>query len=96
MSIAKNRAGMPVMKSVLTDPVMDSTSALPMNMQAFINGAKYGISPRSYPTACGNYYSGLVQQALSDAFKAALDSGKVYDAFKKADDTIQSCMDGAK
>ena len=96
MSIAKNRAGMPVLKSVLTDPVMNSTSAFPVNMQVFISGAEYGIAPRSYPVACGTFYNGLVQSALSEAYKAALENGKVYDAFKKADATIQNCIDGAQ
>ena len=95
--IAKQRVGMPVLKSLANDPSLDSNGKPPVNMQAFIKGSEFGLSPRAYPTPCGNFYSGLVASALSDAFKAVLDgSAKTADAFKQADQKIQACLDAAK
>jgi hypothetical protein len=88
---------MPVLKSLANDPALDSNGKPPANMQAFVKGSEFGLSPRAYPTSCGNFYSGLVASAISDAFKAVLDgTAKTAEAFKQADQKIQVCLDTAK
>jgi multiple sugar transport system substrate-binding protein len=95
--IVKQRVGMPVLKSLANDPALDSNGKPPANMQAFVKGSEFGLSPRAYPTSCGNFYSGLVASAISDAFKAVLDgTAKTAEAFKQADQKIQVCLDTAK
>src|SRR4029434_848178 len=95
--IAKNRAGMPVLKSLTSDAAFETSNQPPANMQAFIKGAGFGIYPPAYPTRCGNFYSDMVQSALSDAVRAVVQAGgKVEDAFKAADAKIQACLDGSK
>ncbi|MCL4506642.1 MAG: sugar ABC transporter substrate-binding protein [Chloroflexi bacterium] len=95
-AIALQRVGMPVLLSLANDPVLNSNGAAPANMQVFTQGSQYGLYPPAYPTACGNFYSGLVQTAISDAFKEVLNGARVEDAFKTADQKIQACLDTAK
>lgn len=95
--ILKQRVGMPVLKSLANDAALAGNGKAPLNMQAFIKGNEFGLAPRAYPAACGNFYSGIVQSAISNAFKSVLDgSAKTDDAFKQADQKIQSCLDSAK
>ncbi|HEY3291477.1 MAG TPA: extracellular solute-binding protein [Anaerolineae bacterium] len=95
--IARQRLGMPVLKSVADDAALSNSNLPPANMQAFIKGSEFGLAPRAYPTACGNFYSGLVQSAISEAFKKVLDTTyKPAEAFKMADQAIQACLDKAK
>ncbi|MCL5996739.1 MAG: ABC transporter substrate-binding protein, partial [Chloroflexi bacterium] len=90
------RTGMPVLKTMGSDAV-EAGNQPPANMQAFIKGAGFGIYPSAYPTQCGNYYSGLVQSALSEAVRDVIQTGtEVEDAFKKADAKIQACLDSGK
>jgi multiple sugar transport system substrate-binding protein len=91
--IVKSRAGMPVLKSLLNDPALVGGTP---SWQPFVKGSEYGIPPRAYPPACGNFYSGLVQTALREALIQTLSTGKAEDAFKQADARIQACLDSAK
>ncbi len=95
--ILKQRVGMSVLKSLANDPALDSNGKAPLNMQAFIKGNEFGLAPRAYPAVCGNFYSGIVQSAISQAFIAVLSgSAKTDEAFKQADKAIQSCLDSVK
>ena len=93
-SILANRAGMPVLKSLAADASFGSGGP-PANMQAFIKGIDYGVYPRAYPTACGNFYVGTVQSAISDGFRAVLSGADADTTFKAADAQIQACLDAA-
>ncbi len=95
-TILAQRAGMPVLKSLSGAAALDTHGTPPANMQAFITGSRYGLYPHAYPTACGNFYSGLVQSAISEAFKAVLEGAQVDTAFRQADRKIQDCLDSAK
>jgi ABC-type glycerol-3-phosphate transport system substrate-binding protein len=92
--ILANRAGMPVLKSLANDPAL-SSGGPPANMQAFVKGIDFGVFPRVYPTACGNFYTGVVQSAISDSFHQVLNGAKAEDVFKAADAQIQACLDAA-
>ena len=92
-AIAANHAGMPVLTQLVNDPaVMGNTAP---DMQVFVRGIDFGITPPAYPIKCGNFYTGLVLDTLNNAFAYALTSGNsVEAAFKKADSIIQACIDG--
>jgi multiple sugar transport system substrate-binding protein len=95
--IVSSRAGMPVLKSLTNDAALQGGEAPPANMQAFVQGAEFGLLPPAYPTRCGNFYSGLVQTALSEVVRDIIQTGsKVEDAAEKADAKIQACLDSAK
>ena len=94
--IVTARAGMPVLKTMAGEAI-EAGNQPPANMQAFVKGAGFGIYPHAYPTQCGNYYSGLVQSALSEAVRDVIQTGaEVEDTFKKADAKIQACLDSGK
>ncbi len=92
--IATQRLGIPMLKSLAGDPSLTQLPPPPENMRAFIDGAQYGIPPRSYPVQCGSLYVGPVQEAITQAFRAALTGAQsVEDALKAADAKIQACLD---
>lgn len=92
--IATQRLGIPMLKSLAGDPSLTQLPPPPENMRAFIDGAQYGIPPRSYPVQCGSLYVGPAQEAITQAFRAALTGAQsVEDALKTADAQIQACLD---
>ncbi|HEY3342395.1 MAG TPA: sugar ABC transporter substrate-binding protein [Anaerolineae bacterium] len=93
-TIALNHAGLPVLKSLAGDPSVAGKGP-PANMQVFYQSTDMAIYPPSYPTKCGNFYSGLVQSTVEDAVRQAINGSDVIETFKKVDATIQDCIDSA-
>jgi multiple sugar transport system substrate-binding protein len=92
-AIAAQRAGVPILTQLANDPAIMSSAA--PDMQVFVRGIEFGISPPAYPIKCGTFYGGLVLGTLNDAFVYVMTKGSsVEDAFKKADQIIQACIDG--
>ena len=94
--LVTQRLGMPVLKSMAGDASLTQLPPPPENMQAFIEGAKIGIPPSSYPIQCGSLYVGLVQETIAQALRSVLGGADVEQAFKTADARIQACLDANK
>jgi multiple sugar transport system substrate-binding protein len=94
-TIALNRMGLPVLKSVAGDPTV-MAGGPPANMQVFYQSADIQISPHAYPTRCGNLYTGMVQSTIDDAVRQAINGADVVDTFKQVDLKIQECLNSAQ
>jgi len=94
LSIAKNYAGTPLLKSLREDPSIVNLAAPPAHPLKFIENGQYGITPPYFPGDCGSLYAGQIHQEIQDAFESAI-RGKstVKDAFTAANDHIQACLD---
>jgi multiple sugar transport system substrate-binding protein len=87
--------GVPLLKSMASDPVFSELNAPPANIKAFVKGGDIGIFPRQdYPSKCGSLYAGLVNQTLN-AMLESIQRGKgtAQDEATKADAIIQKCLD---
>ena len=93
-AIALNHAGLPVLKSLANDSSLAGNKA-PANMQVFYQSSDSAIYPPAYPTACGNFYTGLVQSTIDGAVRQAINGSDVADTFKQVDVKIQECLDAA-
>jgi len=91
-TIALNHAGLPVLKSLAADSSIAGKEP-PANMQVFYQSTDMAIYPPSYPSQCGNFYSGLVQSTIQDAVRQAINGSDVAETFKKVDVKIQECLD---
>jgi multiple sugar transport system substrate-binding protein len=95
LSIMKNYAGMPLLKSLREDPAVTELPGPPDNITAFIANGDNGILPTYFPGECGSLYAGQINQEIRDAFEAVLTgAASVTDAFTGANDNIQACLDG--
>jgi multiple sugar transport system substrate-binding protein len=94
LALLKTYSGMPLLKSLASDPTISTLAAPPANIQAFIDNGKNGIFPPSFPAACGSVYAGEVSADLKDALEAAIrGTSSVQDAFTTANTKIQACLD---
>jgi ABC-type glycerol-3-phosphate transport system substrate-binding protein len=93
-TIALNHAGLPVLKSLADDASLAGNKA-PTNMQVFYQSSDSAIYPPAYPTACGNFYTGLVQTAIDGAVRQAINGSDVAETFKQVDVKLQECLDAA-
>jgi multiple sugar transport system substrate-binding protein len=94
LSIAKNYAGTPLLKSLREDPAIVNLPAPPAHPTKFIENGQYGITPPYFPGDCGSLYAGQINQEITDAFEASvLKKSSVKDAFTAANDHIQACLD---
>ncbi len=94
LSIAKNYAGTPLLKSLREDPAIVNLAAPPAHPLKFIENGQYGITPPYFPGDCGSLYAGQIHQEIQDAFEASiLKQSTVTDAFTAANDHIQACLD---
>jgi multiple sugar transport system substrate-binding protein len=93
-AIALNHVGLPVLTSLAADSSTASKEP-PANMQVFYQSADMAIYPPSYPTQCGNFYTGLVQSAVADGVHKAINGDDVAETFKQVDAKIQTCLDAA-
>ncbi len=94
-TIARNHAGLPVLKSVLNNPAIMGGGP-PANMQVFYQSSDMLIYPPAYPTRCGNLYSGMVQSVIENAVQQAIGGADVVDTFTQADLKIQTCLDSSQ
>lgn len=86
--------GMPLLKSLATDPDILALKAPPANIKAFLENGKNGILPTYFPGDCGSLYAGQINQEINDALEASIKgSSSVKDAFTAANDNIQACLD---
>jgi multiple sugar transport system substrate-binding protein len=95
--ITSSQIGVPLLKSMANDPVIAALKPPPANIGAFIHGGDIGIFPRTYPVKCGSLYSGQVNTVIKNALEQAIrKAATVEDAFKAANDQIQTCLDKVK
>ncbi len=93
-AIALRYAGMPLLKSLRTDPDILALAGPPDNIEAFLNNGENGITPTYFPGNCGSLYAGQINSEINDAFDAVIVGGSsVTDAFTTANDNIQACLD---
>jgi multiple sugar transport system substrate-binding protein len=96
LALLKTYSGMPLLKSLATDPTLSSLAGPPANIKAFIDNGKNGIFPPSFPGSCGSVYAGEVSSDLKDALEASIrGTSSVADAFATANTKIQTCLDKA-
>jgi len=87
-------SGMPLLKSLATDPDILALKGPPDNILAFLKNGVNGITPSYFPGNCGSLYAGQINSEINDAFDAVIDGGTaVTDAFTTANTNIQACLD---
>ena len=93
-AIALAYSGMPLLKSLATDPDILALPGPPDNIGAFLKNGVNGITPSYFPGNCGSLYAGQINSEINDAFDAVVDGGTaVTDAFTTANTNIQACLD---
>jgi len=93
--MAKNMAGIPLLKSLANDERwLSFLTPPPTNNAAFVKAADDGVFSKYYPVACGGFYTGVVSQSYQAALESAIRGEKdVETAFKEVDEKIQVCLD---
>jgi multiple sugar transport system substrate-binding protein len=93
--MARNMAGMPVLRSLANDERwLSYLTAPPTNHNIFVDAANDGVFSRTFPLECGGFYTGLVNQTYTAALEAVLrEQREVEEAFVEADAKIQACLD---
>jgi multiple sugar transport system substrate-binding protein len=93
-AVAMAYSGMPLLKSLATDPDILALPGPPDNIGAFLKNGVNGITPSYFPGNCGSLYAGQINSEINDAFDQVVDGGAaVTDAFTTANDNIQACLD---
>ena len=93
-AVAMAYSGMPLLKSLATDPDILALPGPPDNIGAFLKNGVNGITPSYFPGDCGSLYAGQINSEINDAFNAVVDGGtSANDAFTTANDNIQACLD---
>ena len=95
-AITLDYSGMPLLKSLATDPDILALKGPPNNILAFMKNGVNGITPTYFPGNCGSLYAGQINTEINDAFDAVIVGGSsVEEAFTTANDNIQACLDGS-
>jgi len=96
--MAKNMAGIPLLKSLANDDRwLSAMTPPPKNNMAFVKAAEDGVFSRTYPLDCGGFYTGLVNQTYIAGLESVVRGQKdVKTAFTEVDKKIQECLDKQK
>jgi multiple sugar transport system substrate-binding protein len=93
--MVKKELAVPLLRSVAEDPTWsEGLKTPPVNFMAYVKGADDAILPiMDYPADCGIFYAGEVATTYQGALEAVIRGTKgVEEAFKEADETIQTCL----
>lgn len=94
-AITLSYSGMPLLKSLATDPDILALKGPPNNVLAFLKNGANGITPTYFPGDCGSLYAGQINSEINTAFDNVIIGGmSVEEAFTTANDNIQACLDG--
>ncbi len=94
-AITMSYSGMPLLKSLATDPDILALKGPPSNVLAFLKNGANGITPTYFPGECGSLYAGQINTEINTAFDNVIVGGmSVEEAFTAANDNIQACLDG--
>lgn len=93
-AITMSYSGMPLLKSLATDPDILALKGPPSNVLAFLKNGANGITPTYFPGDCGSLYAGQINSEINTAFDNVIIGGmSVEEAFTAANDNIQACLD---
>jgi len=95
--MAKNMAGIPLLKSLATDQRwLEQLTPPPTNNKCFVDAALDGVFSRTFPLDCGGFYTGVTSQTYVAALESVLREQKtVKEAFTECDAKIQACLNKA-